>query len=70
MDKTEELLGHFRNLAAFLEIEARDYENGNATHYTGIVDDSADFAADLRHKAGNVLAVIACYNRIRARETR
>ena len=63
------MLGHFRNLAVFLEIEARDYENGNATHYTGMVDDSADFAAYLRHKAGNVLAVIACFNRIRVRET-
>ena len=68
MDKTEALLGHIRNLAAYLEIEARDYENGNATHYTGMVEDSADFAADLRHKVGNVLAVIASFRQTKARE--
>jgi hypothetical protein len=68
MDKTEALLGHFPNLAAYLEIEAGDCESGNATHSTAMVEDSADFAADLRHKRGNVLAVISCFRRLRARE--
>jgi hypothetical protein len=67
MDKTEALLGHFRSMAAWLEIAARDYENGTTRHFTDTMDDSVEFAAGLRHKAGNILAVIDGYNRLKSR---
>jgi hypothetical protein len=68
MDKTEALLKHMRELAAWLEIQARDFDNGRARHLNGGVDDSADAAADFRHKLGNIAAVVQAYHRLKARE--
>jgi hypothetical protein len=68
MEKTDALLHFFREMAGWMEIQARDYENGAAVHFTGQIDDSQAAAARLRHKAGNILSVIDSYNRLRARE--
>jgi hypothetical protein len=70
MDKTEALLGHFRKIAALLEIEARDYESGCARQLKGNMDVSADSAASLRHRAANILAVIEAFRRLTARESK
>ena len=69
MDKTEALLGHFRKIAALLEIEARDYESGRARQIEGNMDVSDDSAVNLRHRANNILAVIEAFRRMSARET-
>jgi hypothetical protein len=68
MDKNEAMLGYLRGLAAFLEIQARDYELGKTRHFTEAIDDSADTAAGLRHKARNVMTLVACYGRLTDRD--
>jgi|HubBroStandDraft_4_1064222.scaffolds.fasta_scaffold1877585_2 hypothetical protein len=68
MDKTEALLKHMRDLAAWLEIQAQDFENGHARHFHRGEDDSADAAASYRHRLRNIVAVVQAYNRLSARE--
>jgi hypothetical protein len=68
-DKTEALLGHLRKMAEWLQVEARNYEDGATRHLIANIDDSADRAASLRHKAGNILAVIESYKRLKSRES-
>jgi hypothetical protein len=68
MDKTEALLKHMRDLAAWLEIQAQDFDNGDAHHYNGGQDDSADAAANYRHRLRNIVAVVQAYNRLTGRE--
>ena len=69
MDKTEALLKHMRDLAAWLEIQAREFDNGHARHFNDGADDSADTAASYRHKQGNIVAVVQAYNRLKSRES-
>jgi len=68
MDKTEALLNHMRDLAAWLEIQARDFDNGDARHFHDGQDDSADAAANYRHRLRNIVAVVQAYNRLTARD--
>jgi hypothetical protein len=68
MDKTEALLKQMRDLAAWLEIQAREFESGHARHFHDGADDSADAAADYRHKLGNIVAVVQAYSRFKAAE--
>lgn len=67
MDKTEVLLGYFHDMADWLQVQAHDYESGRSRHLRNDVDDSAAIAAGLRHRAGNLLQVIAAYKRLKAR---
>ena len=69
MDKTEILLGHFRKMAEWLQLEAGNYEDGSSRHLIANIDGSADKAAHLRHRAGNLLAVIDSYKRLKSRES-
>ena len=69
MDKTEALLGHFHKMAEWLQIEAGKYEDGSSRHLVGNLDASEDRATYLRHRAGNILAVIESYKRLKSRET-
>jgi hypothetical protein len=66
MDKTEALLKHLRDLAGWLEIQAREFDNG----HIGPADEDAraEIAASYRHKQRNVMAVVQAYNRLTARE--
>jgi hypothetical protein len=68
MDKTEALLKHMRDLAAWLEIQAQEFENGGARHFNKGEDDSADAAANYRYRLRNVVAVVEAYHRLKARE--
>ena len=67
MEKTDALLQYFRQMANWMEIQARDYESGKATHCTGQQDDSPAAAARLRHKAANILTVIDSFTRLTGR---
>jgi len=69
MDKTEALLKHMRDVANWLEIRAREFENGDARHFQDGADDSSSTAADYRHKLGNIVAVLQAYNRLKAAES-
>ena len=69
MDKTEALLGHFRKMADWLQIEAAKYEDGSSRHLVGNLDTSQDRASYLRHRAGNILAVIDSYKRLKSRDS-
>jgi hypothetical protein len=68
MDKTEALLKHLQDMAAWLEIEAGTYENGAARHFRGDVDDSEAVAASYRHRLGNSVSVIRAFQRLSARD--
>lgn len=59
MDKTDALLKHMRDLAAWLEIQACEFDNVQGS----------EIAAEYRHKLRNIEAVVQAYNRLRARET-
>ena len=69
MDKTEALLQHLRELAAWLEIQAREFDSGHTRHFHEGVEDSADAAANFRHKLRNIVAVVQAYKRLKARES-
>jgi hypothetical protein len=68
MDKTGALLKHMRDLAAWLEIQAREFENGRACHFHDGEDDSADAAASYRRRLRNIVAVVQAYNRLTGRK--
>jgi hypothetical protein len=62
------LLAAYRDQADWLEVLALEFERGTRklTSQDG-VDLSADAAAEYRHKAGNLRAIIAAYERLHAR---
>lgn len=68
MDKTQALLKHMRDLAGWLEIQAQEFENGQACHFHAGEDDSLDAAANYRHRLRNIVAVVQAYNRLTAKE--
>lgn len=65
MDKTQALLTHMQELAGWLEIQAREFENG---HVRSLGGEEADIAASYRHKLRNVMAVVQAYTRLAERE--
>jgi hypothetical protein len=68
MDKTEALLKHMSDLAAWLEMQAREFDSGHFRPLTGSEDESAEIAASYRHKLKNVEAVVQAYHRLAAKE--
>jgi hypothetical protein len=68
MDKTEALLKHMRDLAAWLEIQAREFDSGH--FHLNDDEETAEIAAAYRHKLKNVEAVVQAYNRLAARENK
>jgi hypothetical protein len=68
MDKTEALLKHMRDLAQWLEIQAREFDNGSIRPANG--DEGAQIAANYRHKLRNITAVVQAYSRLTARDSK
>lgn len=68
MDKTEALLRHMHDLAGWFELQAQEFESGNARHFRRGEDDSAAAAAGYRHKLRDIVTVVQAYNRLKARD--
>ena len=67
MDKTEALLKHMRELAGWLEIQAREFDNGHIRPIGG-EEQASEIAIAYRHKLRNVMAVVQAYNRLSQRK--
>ncbi len=57
-----------QNLAQWLEIQAREFDNGRIRPSEGGPEAGAELAASYRHKLRNVMAVVQAYNRLTERE--
>ncbi len=55
---------HYRATAQWLMDWAEGYDSGLSQHHTDGVDDSKLIASMLRHKAGNIEALINAYERL------
>jgi hypothetical protein len=63
------LLSAYREQAIWLKAQAAALEAGNRKVLAGDVDLSQEAAIEYRHKAGNMDAVIAAYERLHAKGT-
>jgi hypothetical protein len=63
---TDHITDHYRATAQWLRDWAEGYDSGLSQHHTNGVDDSKLIADMLRHKAGNIEAVINAYERLSA----
>lgn len=62
------LLSAYLDQAAWLEASATEYENGTRRVLAeNGMDLSKEAAIELRHKAGNMRAIIAAYERLHAK---
>jgi hypothetical protein len=65
MTITDHTTDHYRATAQWLRDWAAGYESGLSQHHTDGVDDSKFIAHMLRHKAGNIEAVISACERLK-----
>jgi hypothetical protein len=61
------LLTAYREQALWLVTQAAEFENGHRKIMAGDIDLSAQTAEEYRHKAGNLHAIIAAYERLHAK---
>ena len=65
------LIAAYQNQIAWLLIQAAEFESGerklSATMRGKVVDLSPNIAAEYRHKAGNMQAVLEAYERLHAK---
>ena len=67
LDLLKELIGHYRAHEAWLREQVAACESGQATHGLNGRDDTKEFAADLKHRAANIAAMIEAYERLAAK---
>jgi hypothetical protein len=59
-----EMAAHYRQMIVWLDSQAADYEAGNTKNFRGDQEESAILAKELRHRARNLEAIVAAYERL------
>jgi hypothetical protein len=68
VDPLRELSRHCSSLAEWIAQKAEDLETGMDRHFRGEADTSDSLAADLRHRANNIRALLLGLERIAAKD--
>lgn len=68
LELAREMAKHYQTLADWMNRQATALESGECQILQGGNDVSKDSAADLRHRANNIAAMIVGFERIAARE--
>jgi len=68
MELAREMAKHSQSLAEWLIQQAKALESGESHFYQHDTDVSSDLAADLRHRANNIEALLIGFEHIAARD--